>query len=100
MADTNYVHGEMEIAEQERTWQGFMTATLWGSFIITLVVAYATFALALGLHWMVALGLCVLIGVGGGLAMGIGGTWIATVLGLTALAVIVQIIIAVFSALS
>ena len=33
MADSNYVHGEMDIASQKATWDGFITASTWGSFI-------------------------------------------------------------------
>ena len=100
MAGSDYVHGSMDIEEQKRTWDGFITGSVWGSFIIILAVAYATLALATGLHWMVALGICVALGIGGGLLLGMGGAWIATVIGLTALAVIVQLLIAIFSAIT
>lgn len=100
MAGSDYVHGEMEIEEQTRTWKGFITATVWSSFLIVLIVGYATLTVALGLHWMVALGLCVVGGVIGGLLLNMGGAWIATVIGLAAFAVILQIIITLFSALS
>ncbi|MEL7128725.1 MAG: aa3-type cytochrome c oxidase subunit IV [Pseudomonadota bacterium] len=100
MASSNHVHGEMEISEQERTWNGFLTGTLWGSFLIALILAYAVFTVALGMNWMVALGLCAVAGIGGGLLMGMGGAWIAAVAGLVALAVIIQIIITIFSALT
>ncbi|MEL6323232.1 MAG: aa3-type cytochrome c oxidase subunit IV [Pseudomonadota bacterium] len=99
MAGTDYVHGEMDITEQSRTWNGFMTATVWGSFIIALVVGYATLTLALGMHWMVALGLLVVGGLIGGAAMGMGGAWFATVLGLAAIALVVQVMISLFSLL-
>lgn len=99
MADTDYVHGEMNIAEQERTFEGFLTGTVWGSGLIILIVGYATLTLSTGMHWVVALALMAGLGIAGGAFMGMGIAWIATVIGLTALAVVVQVLIGVFSLL-
>ena len=30
MAGSDYTHGEMDIQEQARTWDGFVNFTLWG----------------------------------------------------------------------
>ncbi|MEO1476803.1 MAG: aa3-type cytochrome c oxidase subunit IV [Pseudomonadota bacterium] len=100
MAGSDYVHGEMDIAEQQRTFDGFMTATLWGSAIIVLVVGYATLTVATGMHWMVALALMAGTGIAAGAFLGMGVAWIAAVIGMTALAVIVQVFIGLFSLLS
>ncbi len=99
MAGSDYVHGEMEISEQERTWNGFVTLTVWSSALIVLMVAYATFTLAMGMNWMVALGLCALGGFAAGAGMKMGAAWNATVLVLAGLAVVIQIIIGIASAL-
>lgn len=99
MAGSDYTHGEMDIQEQARTWDGFVNFTLWGSGLVMLVVAYSTFTIAMGMNWMVALFLCAIGGVLGGMFMGMGGAWIAAVIGLTALAVIIQITIMIFGAL-
>jgi len=99
MAGSDYTHGEMDIAEQNRTWDGFIKGTLWSSFIIGLLVAYSTLTVALGMHWAVALGLCVIGGIVGGMALGMGSAWMATVVLLAALAVIVQVMIILFGAL-
>ncbi|MEM6410443.1 MAG: aa3-type cytochrome c oxidase subunit IV [Pseudomonadota bacterium] len=96
MAETDYTHGKMDIAEQERTFEGFLTGTVWGSGIIILVLGYATLTVATGMHWMVALGLMAGLGIGGGFFMGLGISWFAAVIGMTALAVVVQIIIGLF----
>lgn len=96
MADTDYIRGDMDIASQKATWDGFMKASLWGGFITVLIVAYLTFAIAIGMNWVVSLVIVAGIGLVGGLAMGMGGAWIAAIIGLTALAVIIQIIITVF----
>lgn len=96
MADSNYVRGEMDIAGQKSTWDGFMKASIWGGFVTILIVAYLTFTLAIGMNWMVSLVLVAGAGLVGGLAMGMGGAWVAVIIGLTALAVFVQIIITLF----
>lgn len=96
MADSNYVRGEMNIAGQKNTWDGFMKAGVWGGFATLLIVAYLTFTLAIGINWLVSLVLVAGVGLVGGLAMGMGGAWIAVVIGLAALAVFVQIIITLF----
>ena len=99
MAGSDYVHGEMEISEQERTWSGFVTFTVWGAALIILILAYSTLTVAMGMHWVVALGLCVIGGFAAGWAMKMGAAWNATVLVLAGLAVIVQIVIMLTSAM-
>lgn len=89
----DYVRGEMDISTQESTWTGFMKVTQWTSFILVLVLAYATFTITMGMHWVVALGLLAIVGIGGGLFMGMGSAWIGTVVGLSVFAVILQMII-------
>ena len=98
MAGSDYTHGEMEISEQERTWQGFVTGTVWSSAIIAVVLAYSTFTIAMGLHWMVALALCVIGSFLVGGAMKMGAAWNASVLVMAGIAVIIQIIIGIVSA--
>lgn len=91
----HYVRGEMDITTQKSTWEGFMKVSLWASFIIVLVLGYATLTLtAIGMNWAVALGLMAIVGIAGGLFMSMGGAWIVTVVGLVILAVFLQIIIA------
>ena len=98
MAGSDYTHGSMDISEQTRTWEGFINFTLWGSGLTMLILSYATFTVALGMHWMVALALCVIGGIAGGAFMRMGGAWVAAVIGLTGLAVVVQLLITLFSA--
>lgn len=93
MASADYTRGKMDISEQSRTWSGFLTGTVWGTGLLLIIVAYLTFTLTLGMHWMVALVLCAGAGIVGGLLLGMGGTWLVTVVGLAALAVFVQVII-------
>ena len=91
--DDHYVRGEMDISSQESTWHGFMKVTLWSCMIIMLVLAYATFTITMGMHWMVAIGLLAVVGLAGGLLMGMGSAWIGTVIGLSVLAIVLQLII-------
>lgn len=98
MAGSDYVRGEMDVAEQTQTWEGFLAFVLWSMGLIILVIGYATFTIALGMHWMVALGICAIGGFAGGLLMRMGSAWTAMIFGLTALAVIIQLLIIVFSA--
>ena len=89
----DYVRGEMDINDQSSTWQGFMTATQWGTFALVLIVGYAILVLSAGMNWMVAMGLLAVGGIVGGMAMGMGAAWTATVIGLVILGVAVQVII-------
>ena len=95
MAAADYTHGEMDITEQARTWTRFTKFALWGSLILMLALGYAVFTIALGLNWFVALVLLAGAGIVGGLVLGMGGGWVAVVIGLSALAVFIQIIITI-----
>ncbi|MFN7055295.1 aa3-type cytochrome c oxidase subunit IV [Hyphomonas sp.] len=99
MASQDYHRGEMNIADQKATWDGFMTGSVWGTLIVTMIVGYATLALAIGMHWAVALGLMAVLGIGGGLFMNLGGRWMATVVVMVVLALIVQAFIWLFGAI-
>lgn len=96
---SEYTRGEMDITDQKSTWDGFMAASVWGTAVTILILAYITLTLAIGMNWMVALVICAGLGIVGGLVMGMGGAWIGAVIGLVVLAVIVQIFIGIFSAL-
>jgi len=87
----DYTHGEMDIAEQANTWAGFLKGSMWAGIITMMIVAYATFTLTMGMPWIIALVLVAGAAIVGGLAMDMGGAWIASVVGLSALAVLVQI---------
>lgn len=95
MATADYTHGEMDISEQQKTWSAFMKGSIWFGAIIMMIVAYATFTLTMGMPWIIALVLIAGAAIVGGLAMDMGGAWVATVIGLSALAVVVQIIIGI-----
>lgn len=96
MATTDYQHGEMDIQGQTDTWNGFLVASTWSGLIIILSVAHATFAVAIGMDWMVSLGICAVIGFAAGFFMDLGGRWMATMVGLIVLALIIQGFIGLF----
>jgi len=97
MAASDYTRGEMNIDAQKSMFDGTMKAGAWGALITMLMLAYATFTLSIGMPWLVALVICAGSGVVIGLGMGYGGAWVATVVGLSGLALFVQLLIALFS---
>ena len=100
MADNGYVKGKMDASGHEAMWAAFTASSSWVGLIIVMLVGYLTFTLAIGMNWAMALGITALGGLAIGLFMGFGSAWIATVVGLTGLAVIVSGVIAVYQILS
>ncbi|HIG22383.1 MAG TPA: aa3-type cytochrome c oxidase subunit IV [Henriciella marina] len=97
MASSEYTRGEMEIEAQSKMYSGFMKASMWGALILLLAVGYMVFTLSVGMNWLVALILCAGAGIAIGVGMSLGGAWIATVIGLAGLALVVQLLITLFS---
>lgn len=98
MAASDYTRGEMNIDAQKSMFEGTMKAGAWGAIITLLALAYATFTLSMGMPWLVALVLCAGAGVVIGLGMGFGGAWVATIVGLSGIALFVQLLIVIFQA--
>lgn len=96
MAASDYTRGEMNIDAQKSMYVGTMKAGAWGAIITLLGLAYATFTLSMGMPWLVALVICAGAGVVIGLGMGFGGAWVATIVGLSGLALFIQLLIEVF----
>ncbi|MEC7289659.1 MAG: aa3-type cytochrome c oxidase subunit IV, partial [Pseudomonadota bacterium] len=67
-----------------------------GAIITLLGIAYATFTLSMGMPWLVALVITAGAGIVIGLGMGFGGAWVATVVGLSGLALFIQLLILLF----
>lgn len=72
---THYVRGEMEITDQKATFDGFITASIWGCGHIAQAVALLTLAFAIGAGWWAGVAAYVVIGVALGLAFKMGGAW-------------------------
>ncbi len=98
MATHEYHRGEMNIQDQEATWSGFITGSVWGGLIILLLVGHSTLSLAIGMNWAISLGLMAIVGFASGLLLNLGGRWMATVVVLIVLALIVQAMIWLFGA--
>ncbi len=99
MASENYVRGEMNVDAQKSMYSGTMKASLWGALIILLGLAYSVFTLSIGMPWLIALALCAGAGIAIGLFMDMGSAWIATVIVLSGLAIVIQVIIGLASLL-
>ena len=101
MTDTqgDYVRGSMDVDSQKAMYSGFLTSCAWASLLVIMVVGYATFALTMGVHWMVALGIFAAIGVIAGIVMNLGAAWFFTVIVLAGIALFVQLMITLSGAL-
>lgn len=97
MASGEYTHGEMKIEAQSKMYGTFMKAGAWGSLILLISVGYMVFTLSMGMNWLVSLILCAGAGIAIGLGMGFGGAWIATVVALAGLALVIQLLIVLFT---
>lgn len=97
MASGEYTRGEMKIDAQSSMYSGFMKASAWGCLILLISVGYMVFTLSMGLNWLVSLIICTGAGIAIGVGMGFGGAWIATVVALAGLALLIQLLIALFT---
>lgn len=76
---SDYVRGEMDIAGQKATFDGFMSVTVWGSLITGISVLYLTLVFAVGLDWMGSLLGVTVLSIVAGLALGMKTSWYMTV---------------------
>ncbi len=97
MASSEYHRGEMDISAQSNMYSSFMKASTWGALILLISVGYMVFTLSVGLNWLVSLIICAGAGLAIGVGMGFGGAWIATVIGLAGLALVIQLLVTLFS---
>ena len=99
MVSDEYQHGDMDIADQRKTWSSFIKASTVGSILTLLVVGYLTFVFAAHMHWAVALGIVLIAGGITGYLMKLGMGWIMTLGAFAVTVVIVRILMAIFGAL-
>jgi hypothetical protein len=88
----------MEIAEQQRTFAGFLRVTVWASGLLAAFLVFLTLAFAVGAGWFPALAVAFVVGIVIGLGLGMKGAWYATVVGLTVLGGVIGALAAVVSA--
>ncbi len=89
----------MDMSARRGMWRGFGTLIAWGSLLTLLIVGYSTFTLSMGVPWIGALIGFAIFGIAAGMLMNLGGAWIATVISLCVLALFVQVLIWLGSAL-
>lgn len=93
---SDYVRGEMNIADQKATFDGFMVVTVWGSLLTAVCVLYLTLVFAVGMDWMGSLLGVTVFGVIAGIALGMRTSWYMTVAGLFILTLITGGIVNLF----
>ncbi|OLF81240.1 hypothetical protein AWH62_00770 [Maricaulis sp. W15] len=79
---SDYVRGEMNIADQKATFGGFIAVSVWGSLLTVVSVLYLTLAFAVGMDWLVSLIAVGIVGGVLGLALGMKTSWYVTLGGL------------------
>jgi len=97
---SDFVHGNMDIADQKATYEGFITVSLWSSLLIGLLVIFLTLAFSVHLPWMPVLFGCAAIGVVAGILLKMPGSWYGTLIGTTVLGLIIGGIFSLVQALS
>ena len=78
----DYTRGEMNIASQKSTFDGFMSVTLWSSLLLVVTLFYLTLVFAVGVDWMGALIGVGILGIVLGLLTSMKTSWYVTVGGL------------------
>mgnify|MGYP000023532380 CR=1 FL=1 len=79
---SDYVRGEMDIADQKATFGGFIAVTIWGSLLTIVSVLYLTLVFAVGMDWLAGLIGTAIVGGVLGLARGMKTSWYVTLGGL------------------
>jgi hypothetical protein len=92
----DYVRGDMNVADQKSTFDGFMAVTVWSSLVTGLTVFYLTLVFAAGQDWLVSLIGCAVLGVIAGMVMKMSTAWYMTVIGLFATGLFSGLIVKLF----
>jgi hypothetical protein len=99
VAATEYHHGDMNIAEQQKTFHGFMRMVVWNSALLILTLVFLTLHFTtVGLGWFASLAVTVVLGVLIGLGLRMKGAWYVVLFALTAFMIFVGAIAAIISA--
>lgn len=99
-AADDYERGDMDIAEQRRTFSGFMSATVWSSAWLVMTLLGATLIFAVGVSWPIAIAIAAVVGLIIGFFLNLGAGWIATVVATVIVAGLVGVVHGVVSALT
>ena len=74
---SDYVKGEMDVAEQSATFSFFINAIVHSSAAIIVTLLFATLAYAVGMSWLTALGIAFAVGIVMGVGLKMSGAWYA-----------------------
>lgn len=78
-AQSEFHRGRQGIAEQERTFRGFLLVTIWASALVAMAVLQATLVFVVGTHWLPTLMGVLVLGVLVGLAFKLKASWYGAV---------------------
>lgn len=92
---SNHTPGSMPVEGQAKTYNGFMTGSIWGAGIIILICLYAILTFAAGFAWLPSLVGTFIVGVIYGMALKMKTGWFALVVGLAVFGAIISILISV-----
>lgn len=90
---SDHTHGKMPVDGHNKTYSGFMSASIWGGGIIILICLYATLTFAAKFGWMPSLVGTFVVGILYGLALKMKTGWYALVVGLAVFGAIVSVLI-------
>jgi Bacterial aa3 type cytochrome c oxidase subunit IV len=77
-ADSDYVHGTMDISAQSGTYQAFLVASQWGCVLIAAMVACMSLIWGADVNWLQAVLGCGALAIVAGLGMKMGGGFTIT----------------------
>lgn len=82
---SDYTRGEMEIAEQNKTFNKFMDFSVWGTGLLIVSLLFFILVFAANISWFISLVVSAIVGIIFGLVLKLSGGWYATVIGLSIL---------------
>lgn len=91
-----YVHGGMDIAGQEKVFDGFMRVTVYGGCVTVLALLLPILIFAVSVAWPMAIMVSFVVGVLMGLGLRLHAGWYG---GLISAAVFISLLTALFSAI-
>ena len=94
---SEYVHGEMSIVGQDKTYQGFLKASSFLTAFFIVILLFPTLMYAVHLSFVASLIVTFIVGLVIAFPFRLGGSWFMTLGGLTVLTVIIGFLIAVLT---
>lgn len=95
-----YQRGEMDITDQQRTFDGFIAIGVWSSGVTAIVVLFLTLMFATPANWMVSLGATLAAGVATGVALKLNAIYYVVLALLAALVCVIVAFIGLIGAVA